>query len=257
MKTIVFVHGMFLTSKSWMHWISYFEKKGYQCHAPAWPYHGGEPSDLRKNISSELCQLELSGVVDSYTQFIQSLKEKPIVIGHSMGGLVTQILVNRGLASHGICINSAAPNGMLSFQWSFLKTNIPVINPLKGNAPVLLSVADFKYAFCNTMADAEAQRTYDNFVVPESRNVPRSSSRSQGRVDLKKPHAPLFFISGERDHIIPASLNVKNFKSYKDPKSSRTYKVFAGRGHSICVEKGWEEVADSCWHWLQSKESLR
>src|ERR1700722_414785 len=174
MKNIVFVHGMFQNPKSWTKWVKYFEAKGYKCHTPAYPYHEGDPAELRRNIPDELNKLTLDKVIDSIVQVIGKLDEEPIVIGHSMGGLITQILVNRSLVKAGICIDSAPPAGVFSFKWSFLKSNLPVINPFKGFSPCVLTKAQFHYAFCNVMSQTDSDQVYDELVTPESRNIPRS-----------------------------------------------------------------------------------
>ena len=171
-----------------------------------------------------------------------------------MGGLAVQKLVslNRGFA--GICIDTAPPKGVFSLKWSFLKANLPTINPLKGNSPCLPSVEWFHYAFCNTMSPEQTQKEYDLYVVPESRNIPRSSTGTEGFIDFKKPHAPLLFIAGEEDNIIPSSLNLKNHKAYKDRGSVCSFRKFPGRTHYICGQPGWEEVAQYAKQWISSLE---
>lgn len=135
-----------------------------------------------------------------------------------MGGLVTQLLVNKGLVKAGVCIDSAPPVGVFTLKWSFLKSNLPVINPFKGNAPCVMSKEHFHYTFCNTMSQAESDKVYDNLVTPESRNIPRSSTKV-GKVDFKKPHPPLLIIAGSADNIIPQVLVETNRDKYKDKNS--------------------------------------
>jgi len=249
-KTIVFIHGLFQNPDGWNEWKKYFEAKGYTCYAPAYPYHEGNPENLRKNINSKLGTLTFGEVIDSLANFIDRLPEKPILIGHSMGGLAVQKLIamNKGVA--GVCVDAAPPKGIFSFKWSFLKANIPTISPFKGNSACLPSVKWFHYAFCNTMTMEETQVEYNRFVVPESRNIPRSSTKKDGYIDFKKPHNPLLFIAGEKDHIIPSSLNKKNFDAYKDTNSKKEFKEFPGRTHYICGQKDWQEVADYIYGWI-------
>jgi len=167
-----------------------------------------------------------------------------------MGGLAVQKLIelNKGVA--GICIDAAPPKGVFSFKWSFLKANLPTINPLKGNSVCVPSVKWFHYAFCNTMTIEQTKIEYDKFVVPESRNIPRSSTADEGKIDFNKPHNPLLFIAGEKDHIIPSSLNKKNCEAYKDKNSKRDFKEFAERTHYICGQHNWKEVADFIANWI-------
>jgi pimeloyl-ACP methyl ester carboxylesterase len=250
-KTIVFLHGLFQNPLSWAHWIQHFEAKGYTCHAPAYPFHAGDPAALRANPPAGLRKLRFDEVLDSLAAFIKTLPEKPILIGHSMGGLAVQSLLQRDLAVAGVSIDPAPPKGVFTFKWSFLRANIATINPLKGNSPCLPSVKWFHYAFCNTMTMAETQAEYDRFVVPEGRNVPRSSTGKAGKIDFKRPHVPLLIIAGGSDNIIPPSLNEKNYKAYKNSEGRTDFKVFDGRGHYICGQKGWEEVADYAADWLK------
>ena len=249
-KTIVFIHGLFMNPASWETWIKFFEAKGYTCYAPAYAFHEGNPKELRNKIDPKLGKLSFGEVIDSLSVFIDKLPEKPILIGHSMGGLAVQKLLNLGKGVAGISIDPAPPKGIFSFKWSFLKANLATINPLKGNSVCLPSVQWFHYAFCNTMTLAETQIEYNKFVVPESRNIPRSSLKKAGKIDFIKPHNPLLIIAGEKDHIIPSSLNRKNFEAYKDKNSKTDFKVFEERTHYICGQKNWEEVASYISEWM-------
>ncbi|HTB07520.1 MAG TPA: alpha/beta hydrolase [Bacteroidia bacterium] len=249
-KTIVFIHGLFMNPRSWESWKKYFEALGYSCHAPAFPYHEGEPANLRKNVNPKLGTLTFNQVIDSLAAYIDKLPEKPILIGHSIGGLAVQKLLGMDKGIAGIAIDPAPPKGIFSFKWSFLRANLPTISPLKGNTVCLPSVKWFHYAFCNTMTMAETENEYNKFVVPESRNIPRSTTGKEGEIDFKKAHAPLLIIAGEKDHIIPASLNKKNYKAYKDKNSVTNFKEFHGRTHYICGQQGWEEVAGYINNWI-------
>lgn len=230
-KVIVFIHGLFMNPKIWDDWVLFFEAKGFTCHTPAYPHHEGTPADLRKNFDRELAELSFGQLVNSLSAFIDELPEISILIGHSMGGLAVQKLMEQNKGTAGVCIASAPPKGILSFRWSFLRANLPVLNPLKGNALFIPSIAWFHYALCNTMTMEQTQLEYDQFVVPESRKIPRTSATNQGRIDFKKPHGPLLIIAGENDHIIPSSLNKKNYEAYKDKYSKIDFKEFSGRTH--------------------------
>lgn len=249
-KTIVFIHGLFVNPKSWAEWKAYFEAKGYTCHTPANPCHEGDPKALWNNINPDLAHVTFEDVVNNISQFIDTLPEKPIVIGHSLAGLVVQKIISMDKAVAGVCIDGAAPMGIITTEWSFWKSNFPVINYLKGNSVFLPSKEWFHYAFCNTMTRAESDKAFDEFTVPESRNIPRGTLGSFAKIDFKKPHRPLLFIAGEKDHIVPASLNKKNFEAYRDAGSIKEFKEFPGRGHFICGEKNWQEVAGYIFNWL-------
>ena|ERR1700690_720078 len=252
-KTIVFIHGMFMTPLCWEHWIERYQARGYHCLAPAWPGRD-KPIDIqRKNHPDpELGKLKLRDVIESLAAAIKALGEKPVLIGHSMGGLVTQLLLQGDLAVAGVAIDPAPPLGVFTMAFSFLKANFPVINPLVPvTQPVMMSFEQFQYAFVNTLPHAEQRAAYDRYVVPESRGVPTQSLTSVGKVDFKKPHPPLLITAGEKDHIVPASLNKTNYNRYKASPSLTDFKEFAGRDHFGIGEKGWEELADYSLAWLE------
>jgi pimeloyl-ACP methyl ester carboxylesterase len=250
MRPIVFVHGMFMNALSWNSWIEFFSQKGFSCTAPHWPFHEGDPSALRANPAPELGKLTLEQVLSHVTQHVKHLKEKPILVGHSMGGLVVQRLIQMDLCTMGVCIDSAPPSGIVVPSWSFVKSNVPVVNPLKGDAPCLLTQKQFHYAFCNNQTLEESNAHYAKWVVPESRNVARTSTAEAGKIDFEKPHAPLLFIAGENDHIIPAALNKKNYLAYSDASGKKELKEFKNRSHSLCFAPGFEEVAQFVCDWI-------
>ena len=257
MKTrhIVLIHGMFMTPLCWEKWIDYYQAKGYPCITPAWP--GREQpieTQRRKHPDPELGRLKLRDVVESMQAAITSLPEKPVLIGHSMGGLVVQLLLQRDLAAAGVAIDPAPPLGVLSMAWSFLRANFPAINPfVPVTRPVAMSFEQFQYAFVNTLPMDQQRAAYDRYVVPESRGVPTQLFTSVARVDFKKPHAPLLITAGGKDHIIPASLNKTNYERYRSGNSVTDFKVFPGRDHYVIGEPGWQEVADFALSWLNQK----
>lgn len=250
-KHVVFIHGLFMNPKSWDSWKAYFEARGYTCHTPAFPYHEGNPEELRKNPDARLARVTFRDVINTLVKFIDQLPEKPILIGHSVGALAVQKLINLDKGAAGICINSAPPLFIFTTTWSFVTTNMPVVNPFKGNSIFYPTVDWFHRAFCNTLTMAETEKEFNQFVVPESRNIPRSITGPQGSIDFKKPHVPLLLTSGDRDTIVPADLNRKNHRAYAGSPGITDYVSFQGRSHYICGQPGWEEVADYCLSWLQ------
>ncbi|TKV42690.1 alpha/beta hydrolase [Sphingobium yanoikuyae] len=250
MKTIIFVHGMFQNPVSWQKWTSYFTEKGYDCVAPAWPLHAGNPVDLRESPPEGLGDLHLHEVIEAIEAQVRRY-DLPIMIGHSVGGLITQILLSRGLLSSGVAINSVAPNAMIDLDWGFIKNAAIIANPLKGNAPVLMDEKTFHRAFANTLSEAEAAAEFEATATHDSRNVLRDCMGEDGRIDLDAPHAPLLLIGGEEDQIIPAHLTEKNFKAYTDAASLTEFLPFAGRSHYICNEPGWQDVAEAAYQFIE------
>lgn len=251
-KTVIFIHGMFMTPASWANWQKYFESRGYKTLAPAWPYHEGKPSDQRaSHPNAQLGKLTLDDVLESYRKVIREQKEKPILIGHSMGGLIVQLLMQEGLGAAGIAIDSAPPKGLISLKFSFLKSNWGVISPFANKEePLLLSPEQFNYAFVHTLTESEQKSVYDSFVVPESRLVGNGPTTDTAAIDFSKGRLPLLMIAGELDHITPASMNYSNFQKYESSPSKTEFRMFNGRTHWIAGQKGWEEVADFVLEWI-------
>jgi alpha-beta hydrolase superfamily lysophospholipase len=261
-NTIVFIHGMFQNPKSWDNWVAYFSERGYHCITPAWPEHGGSPEQLRQNPPAGLGDLMLDDVIAAMEQVVISaggtnaeVKDKPVVIGHSVGGLIAQIFAFKNLVSLAIPISSVAPNMMMTLDWPFFKNVAAITNPLKGDKPFLQTPESFHESFCNTLTDAQAKDAFDRFATHDSRNVLRGCLGPSGHIDLDMPHVPLLFISGEEDLIVPTELVEKNSKAYSDDVSgTATYKEFTGRSHYICGEPGWEEVADYVYNWIEARQ---
>ncbi|MFI5304934.1 MAG: alpha/beta hydrolase [Nitrospiria bacterium] len=251
-KNIVFIHGMFMTPLCWERWVHYFQSKSFNCIAPAWPGRDQPIETLRKkHPDSQLGNLTLSAVINHLESTIKRLEEKPILVGHSMGGLIVQILLQKDLAAAGVAIDSAPPRGVFTTKWSFIKSNWPAINPfVPKNQPLQMPFEHFQYTFVNTLPLDEQKTAYERYVVPESRRVPWESLTSLANIDFKKKRAPLLLIAGSDDNIIPASLNKTNYDKYKQSSSTTEFRAFEGRTHFIIGQKNWEEVADYILSWL-------
>jgi pimeloyl-ACP methyl ester carboxylesterase len=151
------------------------------------------------------------------------------------------------------------PQGVIPLSWSFFRSTWPVINPLvPASRPYLMSFRHFQYTFVNDLPLAEQRAAYDTYVVPESRRLARGGLSRAARVDFGRPHAPLLLIAGEKDHIMPASLNRQNYRRYAKSPSVTEFKQFPGRAHySIIGGEGWEEVADYAVEWATGATSVR
>jgi len=241
---LVFVHGMYLTGLSWTPWVERAEALGWTCHAPSWPFHEGDPAVLRASIDPRLGRLRFGDVTTRLTAFIDRLPERPILVGHSIGGLLVQKLVNDGYARAAVSISSAPPRGVLSFDPHFVRANFPHLNPLAGSAPVVMTRDRFRYAFANTSPAEEADAIFERYVVPESRNVPRSTLTAQGAIDFGRDHVPLLFVAGDADHLTPAAMVETNVRRYAGSSGRLDLVRLRGRSHLLCNADGWEEVAD-------------
>lgn len=261
-KTIVFIHGMFQNGKSWEKWVNYFEQLGYNCVVPSWPDHLGEPSALRANPPATLGDLMLEDVIGAMEEVVlkagggqQDVNEKPIIIGHSVGGLLTQIFVSKNMASLGVPISTVAPNKMMTLDWPFFKNVAAITNPLKGDEPFKQTAESFHQEFCNTLDEAQARVAFEETATHDSRNVLRGCLGEYGTIDLDTPHVPMLFVAGKEDRIIPYELVEKTVKAYEEAESgSVTYAEFEGKSHFICGEPGWEVIAERIHSWIQQKQ---
>jgi len=252
-ETVMFVTGAFVTHHCWDDWKTYFESKGYKTIAPAWPFKDGTAEELRKRQPDDvdLAALTLYELVDHYAAIAMSLPEKPIIIGHSLGGLMTQILVNRGLAAAAVAIHPVPPLGVFPYEFSFLKAgwkSLGLFTSLKKT--YLMSFKDWQYAFVNQQPLGEQKAAYEALTIPESKTVARGGLSPAAKIDFNKDHAPLLITSGSIDNIIPPHLNKRNFQKYKQNGSVLEYKEFPGRNHHVLGQPGWENDANYILDWI-------
>jgi pimeloyl-ACP methyl ester carboxylesterase len=254
--TILFVTGAFVTHHCWNEWVTYFESKGYKTMAPPWPYKDAPTAaklSARQPNDIDLARLTLDRLVDHYATIAASLPEKPIIIGHSLGGLITQILLNRGFAQKAVAIHPVPPQGIFPYEFSFLKSTWRALGLFTSlDRTYQMSFSTFQYAFVNGMEPAEQRKAYQDLAAPESKRVARGGLTSAAAVDWKKTHAPLLITSGDQDNIIPAHLNKRNFEKYKKDFSVTAYKEFKGRNHFVLGLPTWKEDADYILNWLAS-----
>ena len=199
-------------------------------------------------MNAALGKLTLDALFSHFDAIVKQQPSPPVLVGHSMGGLIVQTLINRGLGARGVCIDSAPAKGVTVLRWSMLRSNFPI---LFGSAPVLLTESQWRYAFDNTSTPEEAHAHYENQLVPESKLVGRGALGAA--IDWDKPHAPLLFVAGGADHIIPPAVNVANHKKYAHAGSRTDFKLFDGRTHYTILDgKGWDEVCDFVGDWVQA-----
>ena len=252
-KHVVFVTGAFVTHHGWDPWKAYFESKGHKTIAPPWPYKDSPAQVLRdrRPYDTDLALLTLEELVDYYIDIVEAQPEKPIVIGHSLGGLITQIIVNRGFAAAGVAIHSVPPLGVIPYEFSFLRGGWKSLGLFTSRRKTyLMSFSDWQYAFVNGMPLAEQKKTYLENTIPESKTVARGGLSAAAKVDFKKPHAPLLLTSGDKDNIIPAHLNKRNFNRYAQNGSITEYKEFPGRNHFVLGQSTWQQDADYILEWI-------
>jgi pimeloyl-ACP methyl ester carboxylesterase len=247
--TVLFIHGMLVGPACWQGWVRRYEAAGYRCHALAWPQHEGDPAELRRrHPDPQLGRVTLPDIVSHHERFIASLPEPPILVGHSMGGNLVQILLSKGLGKVGVAVDSAPAAGVFVLSWSLIKSSLPL---LLGNKqePYLMPLDHWRYAFTNVLPAKDQETSYQEQLVPESRMIVPTASAV--KVDFNKSRPPLLFIAGGADHFIPAALNRANHKKYQGSGSVTDYKEFPGRCHYTLGQPGWEEVADYALNWIR------
>jgi pimeloyl-ACP methyl ester carboxylesterase len=252
-RKVVFVTGAFVSHRGWDKWRTYFESQGYSTIGPPWPCKDGSAAELRARqpYDTDLAALTLTELIDSYAAIVKQFAEKPILIGHSLGGLIIQILVNRDLAAAGVAIHSVPPLGVFPYEFSFLRggwKSLGLFTSLKKT--YLMSFKEWQYAFVNGMPLKEQREAYENFAIPESKTVARGGLTSAAKVDFAKPQAPLLLTSGSTDHLIPAHLILRNFKKYERSDSVLDYKESPGRNHFVLGQSTWREDADYILDWV-------
>lgn len=248
----VFVHGLWLLPQSWEAWCAYFEDRGFSALAVDWP--GDQVSlDAARGNPDSLAGLSVTEIADHVAEVIASLKRKPILIGHSFGGLLVQMLAGHGLAAATIAIDPAPSKGVLPLPFSTIKASMPVLgNPLNRGRSVTLTFDQFRYGFANAVGEDEARALYDTFHTPApGRPLFQAATANlnplaRTKVDKTNPErGPMLLISGERDNIVPFVLTNAAYKKQRKNKVAVTELVeIPGVGHSLVIDSGWSAVAD-------------
>jgi pimeloyl-ACP methyl ester carboxylesterase len=263
-NTIVLIHGLWVTPRSWDHFRSFYEESGHRVLAPPWPRMQGEVEEIRRDPSA-LAGLGLSEITDHYESFLRTLDERPILMGHSMGGLIVQILLDRGWGAAGVSIDGAGPKGIFRLPLSMIKAASPVLsNPRNYRRNVMLTFEQFRYTFANVMTEEAARATYDNDIIPgPGRPVfevafGNFSPHAANKVHhLNNDRAPLLLIAGAQDHLVPPIINRINYKKYQRSTAVTAYKEFPHRSHLIIAQDGWEEVAEYALSWARANAQPR
>jgi pimeloyl-ACP methyl ester carboxylesterase len=259
--TIVMVHGFWVTPRSWEDWKARFESRGYRVLTPAYPGFDVEVEALNAD-PTPIEELTVDAVVERLESVVSELESPPIIMGHSAGGVFTQLLMDRGYGAAGVAINSAPTEGVKVVPLSQLKSTFPVLkNPANRHKAVGFTFDQWRYAFTNTFSEDEARRLYERYHIPASGNVFWGSvlanihpGHDATYVNYKNPdRAPLLFLSGSEDHLMPPSVQRSNAKHYKAEGTITEIKEYEGRSHLMPSQEGWEEVADYALSWASEQ----
>jgi pimeloyl-ACP methyl ester carboxylesterase len=258
--TIVLIHGLWMTPLAWEHWVARYEARGFSVLTPGYP--GVEPGTagvaaLREDPSG-LAHVGIREVMDHLTEIVSALPTPPIIMGHSFGGTFAQLLVGAGFGSAGVSLDGAGVKGIKAMPFSEVKSTLPILkNPANRHKGVSLTPKEFHYSFTNTLTEEESQAAYDRYEAPTPGRIlfqggfANFDHHAATTYDFSDDdRAPLLFVSGGSDHILPVAVQRENYKrNAKHSTAIAAHKVFPGRDHYTCGEAGWEAVADFALEW--------
>jgi pimeloyl-ACP methyl ester carboxylesterase len=260
--TIVLIHGFWVTPRSWEDWIAYYEGKGYRVLAPAYPGFEVEVEALNAD-PTPIEKVTVPQIVERLESVIGGLDSPPILMGHSAGGVFTQQMLDRGYGAAGVAINSAPTEGVKVVPLSQIKSTFPVLkNPANRHKAVGFTFDQWRYVFTNTFSEEEARRLYDRYHIPASGRIFWGSvlanihpGKDDTYVNYKNDdRAPLLFISGSQDHLMPPKIQQSNAKHYKS--ATITEVVEYDGPHLLPSSPGWEEIADYALNWAVEKAAV-
>jgi pimeloyl-ACP methyl ester carboxylesterase len=254
---LMLIHGAWLSARSWENYADYFGNRGFAVSAPEWPRKHGDVEQLRED-ADQLKGLGLTEIVDHHEQLIRELDQPPVLIGHSYGGLIVELLLDRGLGRAGVAMSPAPPKGILVLPFSTLKAGSPALaHPSKWHGVVTLTPEEFTYGFVNTFSPEEAAAAYERYAVPETGQIFYEAGFANfhlhppTEVHFKnEERAPLLIVGADKDHTVPASLSKAQYKKYERSPAKTDYLEFEGRPHLHMVAADWQEVAAAIDSWL-------
>lgn len=255
---VVFVHGLWLLPTSWERWAEVFDAAGYAPLMPGWPHDPETVAEANADPAT-IAGTSIGDVADHIEGIIGKLERKPAVIGHSFGGLLTQILAGQGLSAASVAIDPAPFRGVLPLPISSLRAASPVLgNPLNRHRAVPLTFDQFHFAFANAVSEQEAKELHETFAVPAPGKplfqaaAANLNPWTEAKVDHDNPdRGPLLIISGEKDNTVPWRLtNAEYKKQAKNPGVTEIVEI-PDRGHSLTVDSGWREVCDTALAFVQ------
>ena len=248
---VVFVHGLWLLPSSWDRWANLFEDAGYVALTPGWPDDPETVEEAKANPDS-FARKSVGDVADHFDEVIRGLDKKPAIIGHSFGGLLTQILAGRGLAAVSVAIDPAPFRGVLPLPISALRAASPVLkNPANRHRAVPLTYDQFRFAFANAVDEKEAKTLFETYAVPASGEPLFQAADAnlnpwtEAKVDTKNPdRGPLLIMDGEKDNTVPWAIANASYKRQAKNEGVTEIVEIPNRGHALTIDSGWREVAD-------------
>jgi pimeloyl-ACP methyl ester carboxylesterase len=257
---VIFIHGMWIHSSAWGPWLELFSELGYDASAPGWPGDAPTVSETREHPET-MSDIGIAELVSHYATLIGSPEVKPIVIGHSFGGLIAQELLAADVAAAAVAIDPAAIKGVKALPLAQLRSAFPVLwNPANNHRGVSLNAGQFHYAFGNTLTREESDALFEAWTIPGPGRAlfqvatANFSRHSPAAVDTHKAgRGPLLLTSGDEDHTVPLKVTTEAYAMYADGPSDTEFHIFEGRGHSLTIDSNWRETADVALNWLGKK----
>jgi non-heme chloroperoxidase len=258
---VVFVHGLWIHSDAWRPWVELYRSAGYNAIAPGWPGDAASADDTRKNPAA-VANKGIDDITDSYLDVIGRLPAKPIVIGHSFGGLIAQKLLAQDAAAAAIGIDPGQIKGVRPLPFAQIRSGLPVLSkPGNSKRAVTLTKKQFRYGFGNALAEKESDQLFDQYAIPgpgrplfeaSAANFKKSSPAA---VDTRKQdRGPLLITGGGKDHTVPEVVARAAYKLYAGSGAVTDYHAFPDRGHSLVLDHGWREIADYTLSWLAGQD---
>ena len=257
---VVFIHGLWIHSAAWQPWVELYRAAGYAAMAPGWPGDAASADDTRKNPAA-VADKGIDDITSSYLDVISTLPARPVVIGHSFGGLVAQKLLSGGAAAAAIAIDPGQIKGVRPLPVAQIRSGLPVLSkPGNKKRAVMLTKKQFRYGFGNALSETESRELFDRYAIPgpgkplfeaSAANFKKSSPAA---VDTRKQdRGPLLITGGGQDHTVPEVVARAAYSLYSGSAAVTSYHAFPDRGHSLVFDHGWREVADYTLSWLTSQ----
>jgi pimeloyl-ACP methyl ester carboxylesterase len=258
---VLFIHGLWIHASAWQPWQDLFQANGYSTSAPGWPGDGDTVQATRDNPDA-LNEIGITAICQHYAALIDMMAVKPIVVGHSFGGLIAQELLANGYAVAAVAIDPAPIKGVKTLPFSQLRSGLPVLgNPANKKRTVSLTAKQFRYSFGNALTEQESDALYERWTIPGPGRplfedaTANFTKNSPAAVDSHHAiRGPLLLLSGTEDHTVPQKVTEAVYKLYSDNPSTTDYQILEGRAHSLTIDAGWHDVADVALHWISTHE---
>jgi alpha-beta hydrolase superfamily lysophospholipase len=257
---VVFIHGLWLHATSWKPWQDLFAESGYEAIAPGWP-GDGETVEATRAHPDDVANHGIDDVTQHYAKVIDDLPTRPILIGHSFGGLIAEKLLGMDRGAAAIAIDAAQIKGVLQLPLSQLRGTLSVFaNPTNKHKAVSLTAKEFRYSFGNALSEEESNDLYERWTIPSPARPlfegagAAFSPHSPAKVDTaNEDRGPLLLTMGGKDHTVPEVITKSTLKQYRHSSAVTDLVEFADRGHSLTIDSGWHEVAQACLDWLEKQ----